>query len=561
MDMWDSLLTLIQDDNTIVLRFPDKYQPDAEPTLKGFKEALEEIGATDFFFDEKIITTIIHDMKSGMISNHQNRQIAERRDAEVFIALEDKDMKATMSVTGAYGGRDVQSSDIIGALTSMEVTRGISQNALKKIMVLSRNLGSGEKLSFLVAKGKEPVDGKNASFTPLVEDFREQALQPQEKEGEEDKVDMRDLGETITVVEGDELIRRIPPTKGTDGYTVKGDEIPATPGKNTKLRAGKGATISPNDPELVIALTSGMPWINQDGADVDNALCLNNVDISTGHVKFKGSVIVSGDIAADMIVKATGSVTVGGFIESADVQAHGDVIAMKGIIGHHVEDGEEHTCFVKAGGKITAKFVQSANLQASGDIELGLHAIQSFIKSKNSVTVMDKSGRNGSIVGGEVYAGSTITTVNLGATAGTETLVKAFTRFDKYKVNIAELNDQYKAAQENTMKVVRAEMELAKIPKSERTPEQVERVQTMKEESTKEIALSMNRFQSAEEELRKQLIENVVKVTERVYPKVTIQYSDEQVTTKREHSPCKIYFNEYEIKIDPIVSKNTNLMG
>ncbi|MGF1807273.1 FapA family protein, partial [Aliivibrio sifiae] len=462
--------------------------------------------------------------------------------AEVLIALEELDMKASMTVVGAYGGRDIQSSDIISALTSMEITRGISRNALKKIMVLSRNLGAGEKIALLVAKGKEPIDGTNASFMPLVEDFREQALQPQEKEGEEDKVDMRDLGETITVIEGDALIRRIPATKGTDGYTVKGEAIAATPGKNIKLRAGKGATISPDDPELVIATTSGMPWINKDGADVDNALCLNAVDISTGHVKFKGSVIVSGDIAADMIVRATGTVTVGGFIESADVQAHGDVIAMKGIIGHQVEEGEEHTCFVKAGGKIVAKFVQSANLQASGDIELGLHSIQSFVKSKNAVTVMDKSGRTGSIVGGEVYAGSTITTVNLGATAGTQTLVKAFTRFDKYKENIADLNAKYKAAQENTMKVVRAEMDLAKVPKAERTPEQIERVQTMKEESNKEITLSMTRFQSAEEELRKQLSENVVKVTERMYPKVIIQYADEQVTTKREHSPCKVYF-------------------
>ncbi|PQJ89392.1 DUF342 domain-containing protein [Aliivibrio sifiae] len=558
--MWKSLLTLM-DDSVVVLRFPDEFQPDEEPTLKNFKDRLEEINAHNFHFDEKIITSVIQDVKNGMSAHHQDRTVAERRDAEVIIALEERDMKATMAVVGAYGGQDIQSGDIISALTSMEITRGISKNALKKIMVLSRNLEAGEKISLLVAKGKEPIDGENASFTPLVEDFREQALQPQEKEDDEDKVDMRDLGETITVVEGDELIRRIPPTKGVEGYTVKGEIIPATPGKNSKLRAGKGAAISPRDPELVIATISGMPWINKDGADVDNALCLNAVDISTGHVKFKGSVIVSGDIAADMIVKATGSVTVGGFIESANVQAHGDVIAMKGIIGHHVEEGEEHTCFVKAGGKITAKFVQSANLQASGDIELGLHSIQSFVKSKNAVTVMDKSGRTGSIVGGEVYAGSTITTVNLGATAGTQTLVKAFTRFDKYKENIADLNAKYKAAQENTMKIVRAEMDLAKVPKADRTSEQIERVQTMKEESNKEITLSMTRFQLAEEELRKQLNENVVKVTERMYPKVTIQYSDEQVTTKREHSPCKIYFNEYEIKIDPIITKNTNLIN
>lgn len=559
--MWKSLLTLVEDDAIVVLRFPDKFQPDEEPTLKSFKDCLEEINASDFHFDEKIITSIIQDVKSGMITSNQDRTVAVRRDAEVILAIEDRDMKATMAVIGAYGGRDVSSNDIISALTSMDVTRGISKNALKKLMFLGRNLAPGEQISLIVAKGKEPIDGVDASFIPLVEDFREQALKPQEIEGEVDKVDMRDLGETITVVEGDELMRRVPPTNGTDGFTVRGEVIPATPGKNIKLQAGKGAVISPDDENLVLASISGMPWIHADGAEVDNVLCLNAVDISTGHVKFKGSVVISGDVAPEMIVRATGSVTVGGFIESADVQAHGDIVAMKGIIGHQVELGGDYTCLVKAGGKITSKFVQSASLQASGDIELGIHAIQSYIQSKGSVTVMDKSERHGSIVGGEIYAGSNIKTVNLGATAGTETFIKAFTRFDKYKENLVALNAKYKAAQENTMTVVRAEMELAKIPKSERTPEQTERVKTMKEESNREITTSMVRFQSAEEELRKLLSENVVTVTERVYPKVTIQYSDEQVTTKREHSPCKIYFNEYEIKIDPIITKNPNLMN
>ena len=145
MDMWDSLLTLIQDNNAVVLRFPENFQPDAEPTLKGFKDSLEEIGATGFFFDEKSITSIIHDMKSGMITNHQNRQVAERRDAEVFLALEERDMKATMAVIGAYGGRDIQSSDIISALTNMEVTRGISKNALKNFRAFKAREGKSNE--------------------------------------------------------------------------------------------------------------------------------------------------------------------------------------------------------------------------------------------------------------------------------------------------------------------------------------------------------------------------------------------------------------------------------
>lgn len=51
--MWKSLLTLVEDDSVVVLRFPDKFQPDEEPTLKSFKDCLEEINACNFYFDEK----------------------------------------------------------------------------------------------------------------------------------------------------------------------------------------------------------------------------------------------------------------------------------------------------------------------------------------------------------------------------------------------------------------------------------------------------------------------------------------------------------------------------
>ena len=66
------------------------------------------------------------------------------------------------------------------------------------------------------------------------------------------------------------------------------------------------------------------------------------------HVKFKGHVVVTDNIESDMIVRATGSLTVGGFIESADVQAQGDINVAKGIIGHNVSEDEKKSCVVKA---------------------------------------------------------------------------------------------------------------------------------------------------------------------------------------------------------------------
>lgn len=90
------------------------------------------------------------------------------------------------------------------------------------------------------------------------------------------------------------------------GYTVQGKPIPPKPGKESALVAGKGTHISPNDPNLLLASQAGMPLIKKNTIEVDSALCLNHVSVATGHIRFKGNVVIAGDIEPGMIVRATG---------------------------------------------------------------------------------------------------------------------------------------------------------------------------------------------------------------------------------------------------------------
>ncbi|ERB63514.1 hypothetical protein N779_20385 [Vibrio coralliilyticus OCN008] len=140
---------------------------------------------------------------------------------------------------------------------------------------------------------------------------------------------MLDLGETVTVEAKARLMKRIPATKGTPGITVQGKPIPPKPGNDAMLKESKGSEISPEDPNLLVAAVSGMPMIKERTVEVEDALCLPAIGVATGHVKFKGNVIVTGNIESDMMVRATGNLTVGGFIESADVQAQGDIDVLK----------------------------------------------------------------------------------------------------------------------------------------------------------------------------------------------------------------------------------------
>ncbi|MFM9587410.1 FapA family protein, partial [Streptomyces caniscabiei] len=86
---------------------------------------------------------------------------------------------------------------------------------------------------------------------------------------------------------------------------------------------------------------------------VDDVLCFDNVDIGTGHVDFDGSVIISGDIKDGMRVRASGDVTVLGFVESGNIESDSAVTVLLGAIGRKREEGDEFTCKIKAARTIS----------------------------------------------------------------------------------------------------------------------------------------------------------------------------------------------------------------
>ncbi|TMO45549.1 DUF342 domain-containing protein, partial [Pseudoalteromonas ruthenica] len=88
---------------------------------------------------------------------------------------------------------------------------------------------SGSTYSAIVAHGRNPKEGSDAKFVRLCSTAQDRILSPQATAV--GKLDMKYLGAIITVKPGTPLIQRIAATMGEDGYTVFGDIIPATPGK------------------------------------------------------------------------------------------------------------------------------------------------------------------------------------------------------------------------------------------------------------------------------------------------------------------------------------------
>ncbi|MGF1718429.1 FapA family protein [Vibrio kyushuensis] len=544
--MWKNFISFSDDKQQVIARLTVDITVDNNFDARGLEEALTNIEAGHLCVIEENVLRFVTRAKELKKDAYDGILVAEIRNAEAKVDLSDHDMLASITVTGAYGGRGLRGNEIVHCLSQAHITKGINKLALKKVLVVSNQLKAGETFTQVVAKGVSQIQGKDSKFIPMVEDVTSQVLAPQ-AEGEDDKVDMLNLGETITVDVDQPLMKRIPATKGTAGITVQGKVIPPKPGNDKPLSAGKGSHISPTNPNLLLASLSGMPILKERTVDVDNALVLNNIGVATGHIKFKGSIVVSGNIESDMVVRATGSITVGGFIESADVQAQGDIEVAKGIIGHTTSEGDAKSCVVKSGGLIRANYAQFSELQAAEDIFLSVHCLNNVLRCGKDLHVNDSSDKQGTLSGGIAKVGGKVTCINLGVEGDTATHVEGFAKFPMFKERISKLKARYKLAQESTMEVIRRELEFKKIPKSQRTEEQESELEAFKLQANTKLEKAKFAVDSCKEEFDALLATNTVEVKNKVYSHVTVQFGDDKVITKRSHGPSVFTYNQYEI--------------
>lgn len=197
--------------------------------------------------------------------------------------------------------------------------------------------------------------------------------------------------------------------------------------------------------------------------NVDDVLQLKDVDISTGHVTFKGSILITGDVHEGMIVKSSGDITVMGFVDSATLEAEGDVTVSKGIIGRQIK-ANEYSTNIYSQGQISAQFVQYSQLVAKGNILVTKQLLHSNTKTAGSLTVSDPSGRRGDLVGGVAHAEKGITAVVIGATAGTKTDVYCAMGQAELKQDLKLLDESVKAMVVASLDI---EARLNKLPPSQ----------------------------------------------------------------------------------------------
>jgi len=309
-------------------------------------------------------------------------QVASRSDATIVVEVGSDDMLALVTVTAPQGGSALARDALVSALTEAGVIFGIDAVAVNQACAM------GVVSHFLVASGAVPQAGQDARSASLIPDASDRAHTVDDT----GHIDYREHGGISIVKAGAVLMRRVPPTPGVQGHTVRGRDLPAKPGLDVPFAPQlAGVEAAPGDPNVLQACAAGQPVLVQNGVMVEPVLHLKEVNLATGNVYFDGTVKVDGDVVQGMKVQASGDIVVGGTVEGGLLEAGGDIRIACGVIAKSQ---------LRAKGAISARFAEGCSLSAGTVIALEDMALQCELQSLNQIIVGDKAPQRGKLVGG-----------------------------------------------------------------------------------------------------------------------------------------------------------------
>lgn len=311
-------------------------------------------------------------------------------DAQVEVFVASDKLSAWLLVYPPVGkGRELESKMLTTALERNEVTYGVVEELLDS---LPENSGRYFRL-YLAAQGRRVVDGTDGSIQDMFPRVKKQQL----KVGEFERVNYTELNLVHNVKNGDVICKIIEPTSGRPGRTVLGKAIEAKEGKPAVVPRGRNTDLS-KDGKCLVAMREGhVEFIGQSFQVKPVLEITGNVDYSTGNINFLGDVHVHGNICGGFVVRAMGSVTVDGVVESCTIEAGGDLTVVKGVKG-------DHQCVIQVHQNLYAKYLESALVCVKENVQTD-SIINSSVFSDGVVEVC--SGR-GVIAGGKIWAASEV---------------------------------------------------------------------------------------------------------------------------------------------------------
>ncbi|WPL16884.1 hypothetical protein Thiowin_01863 [Thiorhodovibrio winogradskyi] len=385
-------------------------------------------------------------------------EIGEYHDAVVRLQISDDNLVAKLILKTARGGEPTSSEHLSEVFEHAKIASHlIDHKAINRLLAAVPTATPGSTLQIVIARGKAPINGRDSYFEPLV-----QVSERRPAERADGSLDYRDLGAIPTVKPGDILMRRHPPTKGDDGFTIEGEVIKAKDGRQLQFKRHKGTAIAEDDPNLLIASINGQPVLQQAGASVDPVLTVEDVNLRSGHIDYDGTLMVRGSVSPGMHIKVSGDVHIMGMVECAKLEVGGNLDVKMGISGPTDDAREEGlSMHVRCHGNLSAGHVEKAELDVKGDITIKSQLTHSQVNCDNQVIVGSTGQPRSGIVGGCIRATTLIRAQNLGAQAGITTEAIIQTSVD-ILIKLEEHNDEIACKQADLGRLLKVMVELSK---------------------------------------------------------------------------------------------------
>lgn len=388
--------------------------------------------------------------------------IAVRKNAEFSIRVSRDAMKVYLNYIHSYAGMGITIEAVLAEVEKQGVVFGISKKAIENFIIKADEYSPGQQETVVIASGVASKQGEDTIFIPLIEKKNKKVFIPKYIDLT-DKVDLKASYNIVSVKENMPLMRKVKATKGKPGFNVYGVSLPAKDGKEIKFKIYKGSKVNENEPDFLEAVHGGSPVIYSDGVQVNDTIYLDKVDFRTGHIDFDGNVNIAGDVGAGMRVYATGDIKIHGSVEDAEIEAGGKIFIDEGVLGKSRTD-VAYSSSIKAQGDIQARFAQYCRIESDANITFTSHVYHCEVFTSGKFSVIDGLKRQGTLMGGHIYADRGIIALNIGSETSILTTIEVFPNYKKYNQLITLANKAIESYEESLKPIQEAHDKLEKLP-------------------------------------------------------------------------------------------------
>ncbi|RJX27843.1 MAG: DUF342 domain-containing protein [Dethiobacter sp.] len=232
-----------------------------------------------------------------------------------------------------YEEKGCDLEQIYGLLNKMGVNYGLDHKAIENAF----SLMSGEWV--VIAQGLLPEPGENARLEIFFENVRPAVP----REDIMENMDYREKGAIPSVDKDTLLAKKIPAIPGKTGKTVTGKKMTPPPVKDILLKAGKNTYCS-EDGLQVLSAVLGQPILDrkekQCTITIEPVFLLDgDVDLNSGHIKFRGDIQINGKVTESMEIHSDRSVKILGSVNGALIKAEGSVSVRNNVINSRIMAG------------------------------------------------------------------------------------------------------------------------------------------------------------------------------------------------------------------------------